>query len=82
MNLTVIIVGSVAELIALLLIVRLWRRRSMGLVARVFWSVFLLVPFVGLATYGFIHADSGTHPIKSHDTTGKTDAGLGDLGHD
>ena len=64
MNTTVIVVVGVVELITLLLIVRLWRRRSMGLVARLFWSLFLLVPVVGLAMYGFIHADPGTHPIK------------------
>lgn len=82
MSTTVIVIASIAELIALLCIVRLWRRRSMGLVARLFWSLFLLVPFIGLAMYGLIHADPGTHPIKSHDSAWGTDGGAGDMsGH-
>jgi len=68
MNIPVIIIASIAEMIALFIIVRLWRRHTVGISARIFWSFFLLVPVIGLAIYGLIHADPGRHPIKSEDS--------------
>jgi hypothetical protein len=58
MNNFVIVVSGVFEVVALAVIARLWTRPRMGIFARVFWSVVLLIPLFGLLMYGFIMVDS------------------------
>jgi hypothetical protein len=80
-----IIALSVLEAIALVVIVRLWlRRRSrMSVVARLVWSVVLLVPGFGLMMYGFIHSDPDEHPdyIEEFGSADDVGGGHGADGH-
>ena len=46
-----LIMGAILELVALVVIVRLWTRRPLRGVSSVLWSVVLLVPFFGLFLY-------------------------------
>ena len=64
MDTKLIIALSVLEAIALVVIVRLWlmRRRRMSVVARILWSLILLVPGFGLIMYGFIHSQTEEQP--------------------
>jgi hypothetical protein len=43
-----VIAGTILELVALIVIVRIWMRRPLRVVSSVFWSLVLLVPFIGL----------------------------------
>src|SRR5947209_1174406 len=50
-----IAIGAISEVISLLVIYRLWTtKRRKGIVFRVIWSVFLLIPLLGLILYFFI----------------------------
>lgn len=48
------IFAVVMEVVALLLLVQLWRGRD-HLVAKLLWSPLLLVPFLGVLTYLVVH---------------------------
>lgn len=62
------VVGAL-EIVALYLIFRLWRRRSLGLISRVVWTLILLVPLIGLLIYGLIMCDPNDEVAgsSSHD---------------
>jgi uncharacterized membrane protein YgcG len=89
MNLLQIILFGVLEIVALIVIVRLWLRRRVKLVPRLLWSVVLLVPFFGLVAYVFLHEETEGHPYTSGDSgwnvgssgNGGGDYGGGDGGH-
>jgi len=74
-----IIVGAVLELIALVVIVRLWSRRPLRLVPCLLWSVVLLVPFFGILIYVFLRETPEAHSDRVPDTyhTGSSSAGDG-----
>jgi hypothetical protein len=71
-----IILFSFFEIVALIVIVRLWMSRRVKLVPRLLWSVVLLVPFFGLVLYAFLH-DEPKHSDNVPDTyrTGSSSAG-------
>jgi hypothetical protein len=76
-----LIVGAIFELIALIVIVRLWMRRPLRVVSSVFWSVMLLVPFIGLFLYFFLRDDPPSHPDCVRDASGGSGGGgVGDGG--
>jgi len=89
MNLLQIILFGVLEIVALIVTVRLWKRRRVKLVLRLLWSVVLLVPFFGLVVYVFLHEEPEGHPYTTDDSgwnvgskgNGGGDYGAGDGGH-
>jgi hypothetical protein len=57
-----IFVLAVLESISVLLILRLWaRKRKTSLLFRLFWSLALLVPFLGPLFYGFVATSPDDH---------------------
>ena len=71
-----IVALSICELVALIAIVRLWSgKRRMHAVARLLWSVVLLVPFFGLLFYGFTRSDPEGHSDGLPESTHGTDPG-------
>jgi hypothetical protein len=56
-----LIAGVVIEVVALIVIVRLWMRRPSRIASSVFWSAVLLVPFCGLFIYFFLRNEPGEH---------------------
>jgi len=80
MNLFVIIVLGVLEMVALVVVIRLWLRRRLRLLPRIFWSIVLLIPLVGLLTYGFVMSNLEKNPDKM-ETTADSDAFYGGGGH-
>jgi hypothetical protein len=71
-----IIIGTVFELVALFVIVRLWLRRRMPIVPRIIFSIILLVPFFGLMIFAFIGIDLDKNPDKE-DTQSDRVANIG-----
>lgn len=61
MDTPTLIVGAILELVALVVIVRLWTRRPLRIVSSVCWSVVLLVPFFGLVIYFFLREKPEAH---------------------
>jgi len=59
-----IITLAVLEVIALVVIARLWIRRRHPFVPRILWSVLLLVPLFGLLMYGFLVSDLEKNPDR------------------
>jgi len=61
-----IVAFGVLEVAGLFFVVRLWLRpRRTGVVARVIWSLILLVPLFGLIIYGFLRNDPDEHPYDT-----------------
>jgi hypothetical protein len=85
MNIWGIILLSSLEIVALIVIVRLWMHRHLGVLPRLLWSVVLLVPLFGLLLYGFLHTDPDAHPDGAPDSWpgygGGGDGGGGHGGH-
>jgi uncharacterized protein with PQ loop repeat len=71
-----IIAGAVFELVGLIIIVRIWRRRRMRIIPRIFFSIVLLIPFFGLLIYGFLASDLEKNPDRM-DTQSDSDAFYG-----
>ena len=76
-----IIAGAVLELVALIVIVRLWVRRRMRIIPRIFMSIILLVPFFGLLIYAFVGIDLGRNPDRMHTQTDSDAFSDGGGGH-
>jgi len=77
-----IIVLSVLELLALVVIVRLWTLRRLHILSRIIWSLILLVPLFGLLMYGFIQSDPEKNPERMEsqaDSDASGDPGAGRL---
>jgi uncharacterized membrane protein len=70
---------SLAEVVALVVIVRLWMNRRHNFVPRLLWSVVLLVPLFGLLAYVFLRSEPEAHPYNIPDTyqTGSSSADTG-----
>ena len=49
-----IIVGTVLELMAMIVIVQLWRQKRRGKASKLLWTVVLLIPFGGLLIYAML----------------------------
>ncbi len=63
------VVFGCAEAVAFIFVWRLWlKRRKTSLASRVFWSVVLLVPVLGILLYGFCLSNPDEHPYDP-DTT-------------
>ena len=80
MNRTLLILAILYEIIAAVLIYRLWARKSRpGIVERCLLSVVLLIPFFGWLFYGFL----GSSPDKHGEDVGTHSCGdgVGDTGH-
>ena len=71
-------VGS--ELVALIVIVGIWRRRPLKVVSSLLWSVLLLLPFFGLVAYFFLREGPEPHPYRIPVTDGAANGGV-DTGH-
>jgi hypothetical protein len=82
MNAWFIILLSGLEIVALIVIVRLWIRRHSSLLPRLLWSVVLLVPFFGLLVYGFLRSEPETHPDGAPDSWPGYGGGGDGGGHD
>ena len=50
-----------AEVVAIVAIIHLWIRRQMRWGTKLFWTVFLLIPFLGLLFYEFLTNDPEPH---------------------
>ena len=50
----IIILAVLLEIAALVAVIRVWRHKQPHWMAKLFWSVVLLVPFLGLLFYGFL----------------------------
>lgn len=61
MDKPMLILGAIIEIVALIVIVRLWMRRPSRVVSSVFWSLVLLVPFFGLFLYFFLREEPPAH---------------------
>jgi len=59
---------SLSEIIALIVIARLWMRHRLKIFPCLIWSVVLLVPFFGLMVYVFLHEEPEAHPYKAGDS--------------
>jgi hypothetical protein len=78
-----IIVYSLLEIVALIVIVRLWMRRRAKFWPSILWSFVLLVPFFGLMVYLFLHEEPDRHPYMTGDggwNVGGDGHGSGDSG--
>ena len=64
MDRSAIIVFVVLEVMALIVVARLWLRRRHCIIPRILWSLFLLVPLVGLLMYGFIVINLDKNPER------------------
>jgi len=51
------------ELLAILIILRMWVRRHHRAVVRVVWSLVLLVPVIGILAYYFLRESPAKHPV-------------------
>ncbi len=69
-----IIVLALLELAALFAIVRVWRHKRRHWLAKLFWSVLLLIPFFGLLLYGFLAITLESQSDHTEDRIG-ADAG-------
>jgi bacteriorhodopsin len=65
MDTLVILVLCALEVIALFTLVRLWLRRRMRMVPRIFWSLLMLVPLFGLVMFIFIQSNLEPNPYKT-----------------
>ena len=66
------------EVIALIVIARLWlKRRHKNLFLRLVWSIVLLVPLLGLLAYVFFTENPDEHPYDTDTMRGSVDV-LGD----
>ena len=61
MNTWDIILLSVLEILAFIVIVRLWMRSHLHVMHRLLWSLVLLVPLFGLLAYVFLISDTTAH---------------------
>lgn len=80
-NTLAIILLSLLEIFALIIIARLWMRQRVKFLPRLIWSVVLLVPFLGLMVYVFLHEEPEAHPYRTGDS-GWNVGGGGDSGGD
>jgi hypothetical protein len=74
MNTFAIILLGLLEMIAWVVIVRLWLRRRHRILPRILWSVVLLVPLFGLVFYGFIASDLEKHSLGRFNSQTDSDA--------
>jgi len=73
-----LILGGVFELVALIIVFRIWLKRChKSFIARLLWSLVLLVPFFGLVAYFFLTDGPDRHPYDS-DTMSGTATSVGD----
>jgi uncharacterized protein with PQ loop repeat len=70
MNWFLIITGTVLEIVALIVAVRLWRQKRRGRVSKLFWTVVLLIPFFGLLIYGFLAVNPESQADHNENTAG------------
>lgn len=74
-----LMVGGVFEVIALIVVVRIWlKRRHKKVMVRLLWSLVLLVPFFGLIAYFFPTENPDGHPYeygRSSDSDDSPDPG-------
>jgi len=56
-----LIAAAVFEACALIAIYRVWRKKSKSLPAKIFWTLVLLVPLLGLLLYAFIFVSPDSH---------------------
>ena len=71
-----IIVLAILEVVALIVIARLWLQRRHRIIHRILWSLLLLVPLFGLLMYGFLVSDLDKNPDRM-DSIADSDAFYG-----
>ena len=75
MTVAQIIMLGLVELVAAIFIARLWiKRRHKNLIARLIWSVVLLIPVFGILTYFFVRDDPDSHPYDTDTTSAAAEA--------
>jgi len=71
-----IVMVGLCEIVALAAIIHLWfRKHDMLLITRLFWTIVLLVPLLGLLFYGFMRRDPPAHSDNVPDSSGGIDPG-------
>ena len=81
MDIVGIILFLVFEVMALVVIARLWLQQRHRLVSRILWSLFLLMPLFGLLVYILSRlSDMDKNPDRM-DTQSDSDAFYGGSGH-
>jgi hypothetical protein len=75
MDLCAVIIITVLEIAGACVVARMWTRRKTRILPRLFWSVVLLVPFIGLLMYGFTKVDPEVHPYDSNEEDPGSDSG-------
>ena len=66
---------GVLEIIALIVIVRIWlKRRPRSLAGRLIWSVILLVPLFGVLAYFFLTENPDEHPYDTDTMRGAAES--------
>ena len=78
-----LILGSVFEIISLIVVIRIWLKRyHKSRAARLFWSIVLLVPIFGLIAYYFLTEAPDRHPDYMGSMDSRIDDSPGtDSGH-
>jgi hypothetical protein len=69
-NTSAIILLSISEIIALIIITRLWMRRPMKFFSCLIWSIVLLVPLLGLIAFFFLREEPGINTYQVGDSAG------------
>lgn len=70
-----LIIIAVLEFAGLLVIARLWGRKTGKLWSRVIWTFALLVPLCGLILYAMTRRESEPHPLEPPESTGMYNPG-------
>jgi hypothetical protein len=60
---------GVLEIVALVVIIRLWLHRRFRLIPRIVWSVILLIPILGLLIFLFVTSDLDRNPERRETQT-------------
>jgi hypothetical protein len=72
MNWLIITVMGSLELAAFYAIIKLWRQKRRGWMAKSFWSIVLLLPVLGLLFYGFLSVNPDSQSDHTEDRIGAT----------
>jgi len=73
MNWFLIITGTVFELVAMIVTLRLWHQKRRGKVGKLFWTVVLLIPFFGLLLYSFLTLNPESQNDHNENTSGTSE---------
>ena len=72
MHWVIFIVLGLLELVALWVMIKLWRQKRRSWVTKLLWSIVLLIPFLGLIFYGFLTTNPDSQYDHTEDRIGAT----------